>query len=383
MKKSKIIESEGETHYIKGRGMSKGCQYCLKGAKAVLFLNGICQKPDHCSWYCPISEERRGKDITFADEIEISSNEELFDELKKIKAKGMSITGGEPLSRNNLEKTLSYIRYVKSKFGKKFHVHLYSNGVNFNEDIAEKLVLAGLDEIRFHPSKENWGIIKLALNRGYSVGAEVPVVPDEEYINDLEQFIFYLDQIGAEFINLNEFEICFPNSEALKKRGYTLEKGNIASVVNSREEALDLLNKVAPLVSIKLHFCSIRAKDFHQLKNRYLRRANTIKLPYEEITKEGLLLYAQIEAGEKELNQINDVLIKEFKIPTKLLQKEVENIKLPCYIAIENQLIELLDEMNAKGYVVEITPFREKKYQQITEKTPIKLYKQEVGYNEN
>ena len=383
MKKTTIIESEGETHYIKGRGIPKGCQYCLKGAKAVLFLNGICQKPDHCSWYCPISEERRGKDITFADEIEISSNEELFDELKKIKAKGMSITGGEPLSKNNLEKTLSYIKYVKVKSGRKFHVHLYTNGGNFNKDIAEKLAEAGLDELRFHPSKANWGNIKIALNRGYSVGAEVPVIPDTEYLNELEQFILYLDQIGAEFINLNEFEMCVPNSKELKRRNFALEKGNIASVVNSRKIALELLNKIAPLVSIKIHFCSIRAKDFHQLKNRYLRRAKTIKFPHEEITKEGLILFAQIEARDEVLQEIFEILTTEFKIPKKLLLKESGTIKLPCYIAIENQFIELLNEKNVIGHIIEITPFREEKYQQITEKTPIELYKEEVSFNEN
>ena len=84
MKKFKILESKGNTFYIKGRNMPKGCQLCLKGAKVVLFLNGICQRPDHCSWYCPISEERKRKDITFADEIQIFSHEDLLNEIEKI-----------------------------------------------------------------------------------------------------------------------------------------------------------------------------------------------------------------------------------------------------------------------------------------------------------
>ena len=83
MKKFEILESEENTSYIRGRGIPKGCKYCLKGKKAVLFLNGICQKPDHCSWYCPISEERKGKELTFANEIEISTNSELLDEIKR------------------------------------------------------------------------------------------------------------------------------------------------------------------------------------------------------------------------------------------------------------------------------------------------------------
>ena len=110
MKKTRIVETEANSLYLKGRGIPKGCKYCLKGAKAVLFLNGICQKPYHCSWYCPISEERRDKEITYADEIEIDSKMELLEEINKIDAKGMSITGGEPLSELNLEKTFEYIR---------------------------------------------------------------------------------------------------------------------------------------------------------------------------------------------------------------------------------------------------------------------------------
>ena len=84
MRKLKLVESKGRTIYIKGRGIPKGCQLCLKGAKAVLFLNGICQKPHHCSWYCPISEERRGKDIAFADEIELLKNEDLLTEINMV-----------------------------------------------------------------------------------------------------------------------------------------------------------------------------------------------------------------------------------------------------------------------------------------------------------
>ena len=64
MREPVIKESEAHTFYIKKRGISKGCQQCLKGTKAVLFLNGICQNPEHCRWYCPISEKRKGKNDT-------------------------------------------------------------------------------------------------------------------------------------------------------------------------------------------------------------------------------------------------------------------------------------------------------------------------------
>ncbi|MFW9949927.1 MAG: radical SAM protein, partial [Candidatus Thorarchaeota archaeon] len=105
--------------------------------------------------YCPISDERKGKNDSFADEIQINSKEDLIKEINKIDAKGMSITGGDPLFSFNLEKTLEYIKFVKNNKGKSFHIHLYTNGENFNETIASQLSQAGLDEIRFNPSNGN------------------------------------------------------------------------------------------------------------------------------------------------------------------------------------------------------------------------------------
>ncbi|MFX1302781.1 MAG: radical SAM protein [Promethearchaeota archaeon] len=383
MRKITLTKSEEETYYIKGRSIPKGCKYCLKGSKLVLFLNGICQKPDHCSWYCPISEERRGKNLTFANEIEINTKEELLQEINIIDANGMSITGGEPLLETNFEKTIDYIKYVKLKKGKRFHIHLYTNGINFNETKADILSTVGLDEIRFHPAKENWGHIEKALNKKMLVGVEVPVIPEKQYLENLEELIIYLNTIGADFVNLNEFEYCFPNSQSLKERGFQLKKGSIASVVNSQESAIDLIQKLGPKTSIKMHFCSIKAKDYYQLKNRYIRRAKNIKLPFEVITEEGLLVFAQIEGETKELDKFYNILVSDLKVHEKFISYDKIKIKIPFYIVIEEQIISLLEAYDLKGYIIETTPFRLLKYQQITEKTPIKVFKKEYGFNEN
>ncbi|MGM0470418.1 MAG: radical SAM protein, partial [Promethearchaeati archaeon] len=136
MGNEKISESKESNYFIKERGIPKGCQQCLKGQKSVLFLNGICQKPDQCSWYCPISEERRGKDISFINEIKIEKKSDILKELKKSGSKGMSITGGEPLIGKNIKKTIEYIHLVKTQFNEKFHIHLYTNGINFNQCVC-------------------------------------------------------------------------------------------------------------------------------------------------------------------------------------------------------------------------------------------------------
>ena len=383
MKEPVIVESKAHTFYIKKKGIPKGCQQCLKGTKAVLFLNGICQNPEHCWWYCPISEKRKGKKSTYINEIQISSKEQVLHELKAINAKGMSITGGDPLFEPNLKQTLEYINFIKKNKGNWFHIHLYTNGLNFSEDIATKLSIAGLNEIRFNPSKENWKVIKYALNKGMIVGAEVPVIPEVQYIDNLKKNIVYLNEIGADFINLNEFEYCSPNSQNLKDRNFKLEPGTIASVENSKKWAIQLVKDIAPKVSIKIHFCTIKAKDYWQLKERYLRRAKTIKLPYEQVTSEGLLLFAQIEGEKKDIKEFYTILLNEINIPKNFLSYQETNIKLSIAFAIEESLINLLTQKNLKGYAVEMTPFREEKHQQITEKTPIMLFKEEMGLNEN
>jgi len=379
MKNNKIIKSKEETYYIKNRGIPKGCKYCLKGAKTVLFLNGLCQNPSHCCWYCPLSEERKNKKFTYANEILIGNKKELFEEINITHAKGMSITGGDPLFEPNLDKTLSYIKYIKKKKGTRFHIHLYTNGLNFNANIAQKLREAGLDEIRFNPPEDRWFAIKSALEKGFKVGAEVPVIPTQNYIEYLERFILYLDQIGADFINLNEFEMSITNSDNLKKRGFTLKKGTIASVEGSREFALELLKRIANKVSLKIHFCTIHAKDYWQLAKRYNRRARSIKKPYELITEEGLLLFGQIEDHGYNLRQAYKIIGKMIKTNSKRIIFENNLIKLPVKYIIKDELRNLLREYDLQAYIVEKTPFTDERYAQITEKTPLNIYIEEQG----
>ncbi|MHA1196504.1 MAG: radical SAM protein [Promethearchaeota archaeon] len=377
MKEIKIIDSKKGTFFIKKKGIPRGCELCLRGEKTVLFINGFCQNPPHCFWYCPISKERKNKSQTYANEIRVNEDSDLLKEIKLTQAKGMSITGGDPLYERNLDKTIKYIKLVKSRLGKKFHVHLYTNGLNFNEEIANKLTNAGLDEIRFNPTQNKWSSIKIALNKGMKVGAEVPVIPDENHMKEIKNLILFLEKIGADFINLNEFEINQPNSKFLKERGYKLKEGTIASVDGSREKALELLKELAPLTSLKIHFCTIKAKDYWQLRERYLRRAEMIKEPYEVITNDGLLIYAQIEGNEREIKKFYEKLILTFKKFSKIIIYENNLIKLPIFVAIDDDFINMVDNQGLKMNVVESTPFREKEYKQITEITPIRLFKKE------
>ena len=378
MKKNKIVESKWDSFYLRGKGIPKGCKLCLQGKKTVLFLNGLCQNPQHCYWYCPISEERKNKDLGFANEIPLISKLDLLQEINISRSSGIGITGGDPLFGLNIKKTIDYIRYVKKNKGKRFHIHLYTNGLNFNEEIAQKLADAGLDEIRFNPPRESWNNIKFALNKGMKVGAEVPAIPDVASIKDLEELIYFLDEIGADFININEFEYCMPNSEYLKERGYFLQNGSIASVKNSKKAALDLIHKVVNKVNLKIHLCSVLTKDFWQLSMRYNRRARSIKRSFEKITEEGLLIYASVEGNEQKLELIKNFLIVDMKIPQKLFEVRNNEIDFSVSLALNENFQEFALNYSLKINIIETTPFIEKRYRQITEKTPIDVFKDEL-----
>jgi hypothetical protein len=377
--KKRIVQSKRNSYYIKGRGIPKGCKLCLQGKKTVLFLNGVCQNPQHCFWYCPISEERKNKKFSFANEIPLITKLDLLQEINTSRSTGISITGGDPLFEPNVKKTIDYINFIKQKKGKRFHVHLYTNGLNFNEYIAQKLADAGLDEIRFNPPREIWNDIKFALNKGMKVGAEVPAIPDTFHIKELEDFIYFLEEIGADFININEFEYCMPNSEYLKVRGYFLQDGSIASVKNSKELALKLIQRVADKVQLKIHLCTVLTKDFWQLSKRYNRRAKSIKKSFEEITEEGLLIFASVEGNQRGLEFIKNYFISEMRLPQKLFEIRNDEINFPVDIALNNDFQEFALNHDMKIYIMETTPFMETKYRQITEKTPIDVFKEELG----
>ena len=128
--------------------LSEGCRLCQEGAKMVLFVTGLC--PKSC-FYCPLSDERRGKDLVFANERSIKNDEDLLKEAELMNALGTGITGGEPLLK--IERVLHYIRILKASFGKEHHIHLYTS-LAPDRQVLEKLADAGLDEIRLHPPQE-------------------------------------------------------------------------------------------------------------------------------------------------------------------------------------------------------------------------------------
>ncbi len=307
-----IIETEGHSFYI--GELPTGCKLCIKGSKMVLFVTGLCS--ERC-FYCPLSNDRKNKDVIFADEMPVNSDDDILYECKMISAEGASITGGDPLEK--IERTLKYIRLLKENFGKDFHIHLYTTGRKMTRKIMRDLENAGLDEIRFHIRSGTWHAIEMALNTSMDVGIEIPVLPGTlEY---LQKIAIRAELQNVKFLNLNELEYSETNFASMLKQGYVMKDDISAAIKESNEIAMEFLKWASKrLKKLNVHYCTSKLKDGTQLRNRLKRRARNVAKKYEYITEEGLLLLGIIKIiGKIDNNLVVRALRENFEIPDELI----------------------------------------------------------------
>lgn len=271
---------------VRKRELSRGCVLCHRGGKMVLFVTGLC--PRTC-WYCPLSKERKGRDVIYANERLIVTPEDAEEVARLMSALGTGITGGEPL--HVPDRVADFCRHLKRVFGEGHHIHLYTGLAPGKETLRD---LRGLvDEIRMHPPHEMWSRIEespyrdsaiLAGEMGFSVGIEVPSLPG---IGDLSPILTSLD-----FLNINELEWGETNAAAMRQRNMVLEDGVHNAVRGGRAWAADLVNHP------KVHWCSSRFKDSVQLRKRLLRVARNTARPFDQVTRDGTILYGVLKSGE-------------------------------------------------------------------------------------
>jgi pyruvate formate-lyase activating enzyme-like uncharacterized protein len=293
-------------------GITKGCKYCVRGEKLVLFISGVCNR--NCN-YCSLSTKRKNKDIIFANERSCKSTKDAITEAIESNATSAGITGGDPLLF--LNRTLKYSKALKNKFSKKFHIHIYLPTKYLTKNKLEKLS-KNIDEVRFHPeficnhSKEiiikDIEKIKLAnlfFNKN-NIGIELPIIPDRK--KEILNFIIKISPyIG--FVNLNEFEISDTNFNFITKN-YSLNQGGY-TIKNSIKSGLWILKELKKIkTKLKIHLCTAELKNNYQFKNRLKRHKI---LPFGKKTKDGLVKYLAIYFNNnKELNELKKSLKGKF-----------------------------------------------------------------------
>ncbi|MDP2947400.1 MAG: radical SAM protein [Nanoarchaeota archaeon] len=266
--------------------IADGCKYCLPGEKVVLFMGGKCSR--NC-WYCSLSDSRKKCKTVFANERLIKRTKDLIKEITESNAKGMGITGGDPLQY--YRKILKFSKKAKKKFEPGFHIHIYLP-LNLVTLKKIKKLSKYVDEFRFHPSlliNENKNQKEIFLLKQISdevgkdrVGIELPLIPDKE--KEIINFILQIkNYIG--FLNLNEFEISETNFNVVTKK-YRINSDSY-TISNSKKIGLKILQALKNS-GLKIHLCTARTKDGHQYVNR-LKKHNI--LPFGNKTSDGNVIY--------------------------------------------------------------------------------------------
>ena len=331
--------------------LPEGCILCYKGAKMVLFVTGMCGKD---CYYCPVSYERQGKDVVFANERQVLTDANVIEEAESMDALGTSITGGEPLLE--LKRVINYIRLLKGRFGESHHIHLYTSMAP-GKDVLGALKDAGLDEIRFHPPEAVWADINnspyrdsviTASKLGITTGIEIPSVHA-----DYSGILSLLEEVGG-FLNLNELEFSETNADELNMRGHEPVDDVSCGVVGSSGVAESLQGK-------KLHFCSSVFKDAVQLRERLKRIASKIARNFDEVTDDGTLVYAVIEGDGASLDLLKDACVTE-----DMYSFGEAGIETASWIADD-----LKDELKEAGCYVSVIERYPMKNGIVVERTPL------------
>lgn len=281
-----IKDTKAESRYI--GTLPDGCLQCIKGQKSVLFLTGLCNK---ACFYCPLSEQRKGKGDIWINERKVEKDSDIIDEIRKCSSKGVGITGGEPL--RDIKRFYRYVKMLKDEFGKDFHIHAYTKRTDLTEKDMENIEESGLDALRFHI----FNIEKLPIKSKPELrtAIEIPVIPGEE--KKIKRLIKDADSI-IDYINLNELEFSDTNCKEMEKRGFQIRDNDDYAVKGSKELSLELLRFAKENTkNISVHFCTASTKYNFQYWNRLKRRAKNIKEPWEIVTKEGLIKKGIINEG--------------------------------------------------------------------------------------
>jgi pyruvate formate-lyase activating enzyme-like uncharacterized protein len=340
--------------------LSTACTQCAEGKKMVLFVTGLCRF--RC-FYCPVSERRNQKDDTYANERLVRRDEDVIDEARAIGASGTGITGGDPLGA--IDRTEHYVRLLKSTFGPEHHIHLYTHEPNAEK--LERLARAGLDEFRLHIPHYLWGplaadggayrkVLEEAPRWGIRRGVEIPVLPEKE--PELRRLLSALDEIGIDFVNLNELEFSETNDAKLRERGYDTSPNAAWSVDGSREVAQRVVREMR--LSTPLHYCSSRFKDGVQLRQRLLRRAERTSPKFVERTTDGTVVFGVVEArGRRSVRRLGATVValagvepgdyrldfarRRVELAAEPLRRVAERLRAPAFVVEEYPTADALE----------------------------------------
>ncbi|MFB6340284.1 radical SAM protein [Saccharicrinis sp. FJH62] len=249
-------------------GISNGCSLCGKGMWSCLFITGKCNAG---CFYCPAPQQT--DELPTSQGLTFETPEAYAEYVNYFGFKGVSFSGGEPLLY--FERTLEYLKAVRSMCDPDIYIWLYTNGILASEEKFRLLAEAGLNEIRFDIGATRYSLenVKKASGIIPTVTIEIPSVPEEK--NLIIELLPDLVKVGVKHLNLHQLRLTDHNAAKLLKRNYTYIPAEKPVVLESELAALEIIDYARDnQIDIGINYCSFYFKNRFQ-KAGFRTRVNT------------------------------------------------------------------------------------------------------------
>lgn len=267
--------------------LSPGCSICCEGLWSCCYINGLCTA--NC-FFCPQDRTRQVERSPNAEGITFTNPDDYIAFLQKFRFKGVGFSGGEPLMV--LDRLLLFIETIKKKMGQSVHVWIYTNGHLADDMSLKKLRLAGLDEIRFNISANDYDLkpVAKACDLFPTVSIEIPAIPEDK--SEVQKRLTHMMKVGVKHLHLHQLNVTIHNYQNLIHRGYTIipSLNNDPVVFESELAAIEILKYASDeRLDLPVHYCSRIYKTRYQSMAKRRRSAIPIKTGYEDISDAGYI----------------------------------------------------------------------------------------------
>nr|WP_319401414.1 radical SAM protein [uncultured Carboxylicivirga sp.] len=263
--------------------ISKGCQICGEGSWSCLFITNQCNAG---CFYCPVSQKQ--DETPGTQGLDFNTPVEFANYVNRLKFKGVSFSGGEPLLY--FDRTLAYLNEVRKKCDKDLYVWAYTNGILADREKMDLLAKAGLNEIRFDIGATGFKLDKIAFAKGLipNISIEIPAVPEEK--ERLKELLPQMIEAGVTNLNLHQLRLTLHNVKHLSKRDYTYIPAERPIVFESELAALEIIQYARENdLNIGINYCSFFYKHRFQKAGYRRQLAQALKINSSEITENGYI----------------------------------------------------------------------------------------------
>ncbi len=248
--------------------ISRGCQLCGEGEWSCLFITGLCNA--NC-FYCPTTQQ--ADHLPTTQQFNFEKAGDYADYINKMKFKGVSFSGGEPLLF--FDRLVEYVRTIRQNCAPDIYIWMYTNGKLLTKEKAEILSEMGIDEIRFDIGATDYKFdtIQFAQGKIPHITVEIPAVPEKT--ERIKSLLPELIKCGVTNLNLHQMRLTSHNVSKLEKHNYTYLHGEAPVVAQSELSALEIIQHVDQhKIPLGVNYCGF------QYKNRFQKSGYRKKLAH-------------------------------------------------------------------------------------------------------